>query len=90
VVARERRHERYLAIGGFENPWAEALAEDERHLAEGVPGGRGFQVGPEDIEEVIATGAPAGERVQVDEECDRLPGAEQESFGIARIEADAP
>jgi hypothetical protein len=45
---------------------------------------------PEDIEEVFAAGAPAAERVQVDEERDRLPGAEHGGVGVANIEADAP
>jgi hypothetical protein len=52
--------------------------------------GRRFQIRPEDIEEVFATGAPAGERVQVDEERDRLAGAEYGSVGVAGKEGDAP
>jgi hypothetical protein len=69
---------------------AESLAEDEHHLAEGVPGGCRFQIRPQDIEDVFAAGASAGERVQVDEQRDWLPGAEHGGVGVANIQADAP
>ena len=68
----------------------EALAEEEPHLPEGVPGSRRLQIRPEHIEEVFAAGAPAGECVEIDKERDRFPDAEHGNIGGGRVKPDTP
>jgi hypothetical protein len=90
AVARERRRERQFAVGGFQGMGAEALAEEESHLPEGVAGSRRFQIRPEDVEEVFPACAQAGECMKVDEKRDWFAGAEYGGIGVGRVQPDGP
>lgn len=61
---------------------ADAVADEPHGLAEGAPGDVRFQIGPEEVDEMIAAGGALGAGGEIDEEGQGLARAEEGLLGF--------
>ena len=76
AVAVERRVETYLGTAGDDRRRAEQPPETPDQLPESVQRGGAVEIGPENVEQMLARDQPGMGAVEIDQECERLAGSE--------------